>query len=266
MGALTAAQGACIAATAEQANRTTSKLTIDTKQDLLFNPPVDKPIGKYRVTVWVNVPRNRVQGQNCIEKLRAVPYLTDVPQPLHTYGPMSEKYGEIKDSLYILCYVAPQNATKHIYAGQGYRFNACLEAAKRESGLGVPHLLPEAKAWCEAMYPYIHKYIVRSNEAEALRRDRAAKAKSDYDETHTEVEYAALKKGFFAVDLNPIVYHLSLRRAVVDLPEGTWWITGTHNVMGISYYWQEPIEVGPDKPNAVELNEANALVIESQGW
>jgi len=261
MGTLTAAQGACVAATADNANRTTSKLTVDTKQDLL-NPPVDKPIGKYQVTLWVNVPHYK----NCVDKIQAVPYMTEIPLPLHTYGAMSEKYGDIKDSLYVLCYVAPQSPKSHVYSGQGFRFTFCLNAAKRESGLGIPHLLPEARAWCEAMEPYVHKYIVRSNEAEALRHDRLSKAKSDYDETHTEIEYAALRKGFFPIDLNFIVYHLSLRRAVVDLPEGTWWITGTHRVLGITYYWQEPIEVGPDKPNTLQLTEANAMVIDSQGW
>jgi len=275
MGVLTAAQGACVAATADNSRAatpdsnhatvtphgTTSKLTVDTKQDLL-NPPLDKPASKYKVTLWVNVPHYK----GCIESFKAVPYLSEIPVPLHTYGSLSERYGDIKDSLYILCYVAPQNPKLHKYSGQGWRFSYCLDQAKRESGLGMPHVLPEARAWCEAMYPYVHKYLVRSNEAEALRADRLRKARADYDETHSEIEYAALKKGYFPVDLNFIVYHESLRRAVIDLPEGTWWITGTHKVIGITYYWQEPIEVGPDKPNTMQLTEQSALLIDSAAW
>jgi hypothetical protein len=237
------------------------KLSVNTRQDLL-NPPVDKPIQRYPVTVWVNVPHYR----DSIQKFRAVPYITEIPTPLHNYGPMSEKYADLKDSLYILCFLAPQNAQKHRYSGQGWRFTYCLEAAKREAGLGTPHLLPEAREWCEQMYPHLHKFVVRSNEAEALRHDRCTQAQQDYQENKGEFEYAALKKGFFPIDLKFTIYHLSLFRSVTELPEGNWWITGTHKVIGITYYWQEPIEVGADKPNGVVLTEANALQLDSQAW
>jgi len=267
MGALTAAQGVCLAATADSNHAiitpsgTTNKITVDTKQDLL-NPPIDKPASKYQVTLWVNVPHYK----GCTEKIKAVPYLSEIPIPNHTYGSLSENYGDITDGLYTLCYIAPQNPKLHKYSGQGWRWTYCLDQAKREAHLGTPHVLPEARAWSEAMYPYMKKYIVRSNEAEGLRTERYRQARDDYDEQHTEIEYAALRKGYFPVDLNFIVYHESLRRAVIDLPEGTWWITGTHKVIGITYYWQEPIKVGPNERNTIQLTEQNALLIDSGAW
>jgi hypothetical protein len=257
MGIFTCAGSVCIAA--EQIHKSLS--TIDPKQDLL-NPPTDAPVGKYRCTLWVNVPHSK----GCVDKFRAVPYLSEMPTALHTYGNLSEKYSDLKQSLYLLCYVAPQNPKIHRYSGQGWRFTYALQAAERELGEGPPHFLPEIQGWCDQMYPHLKKFIVRINEAESARTDRFNQTKDFYAENHTEIEYAALKKGYYPIDLKFMVYHLSLQRALVDLPEGKWWITGTHKVIGITYYWQEPIEVGPDKPNALELTEQNAMLIDSAGW
>ena len=46
------------------------------------------------------------------------------------------------------------------------------------------------------------------------------------------------------------------------LAGGPWYVTGTHKVPGLTYYWQLPVTVEPGETKEVELNESNALVIE----
>jgi hypothetical protein len=258
LGIFSASQNDCLAAASDEPR---TKTTIEPKQDVL-NPPVDMPTQKYKVTLWVNVPHVK----NCREKFRAVPYLTEVPTALVGYGPLAEKYSDIKNQLSSYCYLARQNPNIHAYLGAGWRSTYCLQAAMREAGLGQPHLVTEVNQWCEDMYPYLHKYVVRSNNAEDARKKRYSALVDRYNEEHTDIEYQALKKGYYPIDLDFTVYHLTLRRTIVDLPEGTWWITGTHAIIGVKYYWQEQIEVGPDKPNTLELTEQNAVMIDGRGW
>ncbi len=247
------------AASANSLNTGSGK--VDPKQDLL-NPPSDHPPKVFSVTVWVNVPHNT----NCTESLRAMPYLTELPKANKVYNELPETYSSLKGSLYSYGFSNRLNRGIHAYNGSGWRFTYALDAAVREAGLGYPHTLLEANTWCEEMYPYLKKYITRINEAEGARSDRYRRANADYQDKHLEIEYEALRQGLYPIDFTCTTYHLSLRRGIIKLREGTWWITGFHKVVGLKYYWQEELTVGEGQTNAVELNEANAILIDGDAW
>src|SRR5271154_65984 len=140
----------CPGASASAAVDPRRKPTIYAKQELL-NPPVDHPIEKYQVTVWVNVPHNK----NGKESLRAVPYLIELPKARNGYSAITEEYSDLKSSLYSLGFANRQNRGLHLYNGRGWRFTYAMDSAVRESGLGYPNTLFEANSWCEEIYPYL---------------------------------------------------------------------------------------------------------------
>jgi hypothetical protein len=112
----------------------------------------------------------------------------------------------------------------------------------------------------------MRKYMARSNEAEEARHARYQKFIDLYEENHAEAEVEAARRDLNPISLEMRIYHLSLRQAVTYLPAGTWYVVGTRTLVGTIYYWNEAFEVGQGKVANVELNEANALLIDSNAW
>jgi hypothetical protein len=216
---------------------------------------------KYQLTVWVNVPHYK----NCTETLTVFPYLSEVPKAFKAYGFNDTQYNRIKDSLVIQAFSAPMNERRP-YPPQGWRFYYALNAAEREKGEWLPHTLVTIYPWVDRIYPVLRKYLAASNEAEAARFDRCDTFRKDYEERHIDLETDAMKAGLYPVEISPTVYHLSLRRAQVMLLPGNYWVTGWHKVIGLKYYWQEAVTIDENGPKAVELNEANALLIDGGSW
>jgi len=229
--------------------------------DILTPQAPEVPPQKYQLTVWVNVPHYK----NCTEVFTVYPYMTEVPKPLKAYGFNDTQYNRIREALVVQAFSAPVNERRP-YPPQGWRFDYALKAAQRETGEWRPHTLVTIYPWVDRIYPVLRKYLSRSNDAEAARFDRCADFRKDYEERHIDVETEAMKQGLEPVDLRMMVYHLSLKRAQVMLPKGNYWVTGVHKVIGLKYYWQEPVTIDGSGPKSVELNEANALLIDGGAW
>ena len=229
--------------------------------DLLSPQAPEVAPKKYPLTVWVNVPHYK----NCTESISVNPYMTDLPEPLKPYGFNESPYNRTRDALVTQAFAAPVNERRP-YPPQGWRFDYALKAAIRESGAGRPHTMVTMYPWIDTIYPYLRKYLARSNEAEQARFDRLAQFRRDYAEKHNDIETDAMKAGLYPVECKMQIYHLSLRRADVMLPKGNYWVTGSHKVIGLKYYWEEPITIDENGPRSIELNEANAILIDGGAW
>lgn len=231
------------------------------KEQNLLEIPGEKP-KTFPVTVWVNVPRLKGSA----DAFRIYPYPIKPPKAKRSYSPMTLDYNAVKDSLWANGYQARSTLSNKAYPSVSFRFNYCLDAAIRESGLGKPHLITEASSWVEEIYPYMRKNMARWNEAEEARQDRYDKFIQFYEDNHAEAEVEAARRDLNPITLDMRLYHLSLRQAVTNLPAGTWYVVGTRTLVGTIYYWNEAFEVGEGKVANIQLNEANALLIDSNAW
>ncbi len=111
------------------------------------------------------------------------------------------------------------------------------------------------------MYRYIKPEINRLNQAEEERQARYVVAQAEWKRNYADMESAALRSGLGPVE----VPTGRLGNGLAELSPGTWWIAGTRQLPGLTYYWQEPVTVKSSATASLALTESNALVIEG-GW
>ncbi len=225
------------------------------------NLPVEADT-KVQLRVVINVPQN-IDARN---EFTFYPYPM-MPPPAkqqHKALPETAKNG-LKQMLLTSGYIQRTQATS-AYPFNGWRWQYAFKAALRRSNLGVPHIMTEMYSWADDMIPYIKPEIVRLNLAEKERTQRYQRAREEYDETRVDVEADSIRKGLFPVEVRIQKFDGRVTRfGTARVLPGSWWLVGTHKVAGLTYYWNQPVEVQENQPKTVELTEASALLIEG-GW
>jgi hypothetical protein len=147
------------------------------------------------------------------------------------------------------------------YQTFGLRWNTALDNALKRHGGRMPMTIFGLYQWVDEMIPYVIPEVKRINAIEQDRTRRYNKATYEYQRDHTEVESEATRLG-----LTPQEIRINRKRTgTAQLPEGTWWIAGTHKVPGLTYYWQIPVSLTANDSQSFKLTEDNAIFIEG-GW
>jgi hypothetical protein len=115
--------------------------------------------------------------------------------------------------------------------------------------------------WARDVTPYAVVEAKKWNALEDERWARYNKAVDEWTKNRADVEADAMKKG-----LNPMeLKKRGIGWVLQDIPSGSWWLTCTRKVPGLTYYWQIPLTAAPSEKVKIVLTEMNALVIEG-GW
>jgi hypothetical protein len=187
------------------------------------------------------------------------PYPVKPPKSEHaTLLPETEK--SMKQLLLSTGYHNRMNPDKPYQLG-GWRWQYCFQTAVRKSGLGVPHSIISEYAWARDITPYAQAETKKWNEFEDQRWLRYKKAVAEFERNHADIESDATQQGLVAMELPKRGYGWIQQ----NIPTGTWWLTATRKVPGLTYYWQVPLTAAPGEKIKIELNELNALIIEG-GW
>lgn len=218
--------------------------------------PVGGSQSESEVSIWVHVPHTLRPVDNFI----AFPYPMKPPTIAKPIEPIEIKSSYLKSMLFSLGYANRIHQRKPFMIA-GWRWRYAYDAALKKSKLSEPPTVVAAYSWSKDMVPYVRKELVRLNAIEAERKARYLQAVSFHDTQSAEIESAAALAGMQPVDIS--LNRLFQRK--IKLKPGNWWITGTHRVPGLVYYWQLPITVAAGQPLKVELTEENALVIQG-GW
>jgi hypothetical protein len=160
------------------------------------------------------------------------------------------------------------NRTKRTmaYPQGGWRWQMAYRNALARCHRSEPTYIGEMYSFVDAMEPLCKEECEKFDEIEEDRQRRYQTAFEEYQINRTECEYEAVKKGYFPVEFNMSRSFRGVRAAAeLKLGPGTWWLTGTHKVTGLLYYWQMPIQVSSNQVENVELNWKNALMIQG-GW
>lgn len=147
------------------------------------------------------------------------------------------------------------------YQTGGWRWQYCFKAAVAKSGLGVPHTIFSEYRWADDITPYVCAETRKWNAFEEDRWNRYQKAIKDFEKNHSDAEGESVRLG-----LSPgPVARRGYGWAQQNILPGSWWMTCTRKVPGLTYYWQVPLTAAPSEKINIVLNELNALVIEG-GW
>jgi len=152
------------------------------------------------------------------------------------------------------------------YPQGGWRWQMAYRNALARCHRSEPALIGQLYGFIDAMEPLCKEECEKFDELEEDRQRRYQTAFEEYQLNRNECEYEAVKKGYFPVEFNMSkAYRGFIAAAEVKLGPGTWWITGTHKVVGLTYYWQQPVQIVNGQVENVELNWKNALMIQG-GW
>jgi hypothetical protein len=243
----------------------------------------------YNLLIRIHVPQNT----DPVDRFVAYPYPMPVPIPKRPPATKGQKASSSSDSggqPEAKPAVAPQaydpmpstrngirglilqtgytSRTKRnvAYPSGGWRWQMAYRNALARCHRSEPALIGEMYGFVDAMEPLVKEECEKFDELEEDRQRRYQTAFEEFQLNRNECEYEAVKKGYFPVEFNMSRgYRGVMAAAEVKLGPGTWWITGTHKVVGLTYYWQQPVQIVNGQVENVELNWKNALVIQG-GW
>lgn len=217
---------------------------------------------KVPLKIVINVPRN-IDAHN---EFTFYPYPMKPPPMKQQLKPLPETARNGLQNMLMTSGYSQRTQPSQAYPFGGWRWQYAYNAALRRSGLGVPHLMSEMYSWVDEMMPYIKPEVIRLNLAEKERQARYERTKEEYEETRVDIESDSVRKGLFPVPVRIQTFSGRVTRfGTARVLPGSWWLVGTHKVAGLTYYWNQPVEVDENQPKTVELTEANALLIEG-GW
>ncbi len=220
--------------------------------------PLEDNAEKAKLTIQVRVPQNgRVSN-----KFTVYPYPVEMPNPNPrlVIAQLATTSDSLRNSLRTLGY-STRTGKAMPYPTAGYRTNYAFKRALKAYGGGQPHTLAELYRWIDDIYPYFETEILKSNEQERLRGERLAQMKEECASTQGEIETEALKKGLYPVDVRISSWQGLGQLGEIELPKAKWWVVGTNKTLGLSFYWQEPIDLSKGNQH-LNLNDANALIIQ----
>jgi hypothetical protein len=273
------------------------------KKAVVTFAPLARPqrTNDFNVVVRVNVPQNT----DAVDRLVAYPYPMPVPIPKKPPGSKGAKSNapppapaagaggaaappppppEVKPAVPEQAYDKMPNSRSSIrglimntgytnrqkrnmaYPQGGWRWQMAYRNALARCHRAEPMYIGEMYSFIDAMEPLCKEECQKFDELEEDRQRRYQTAFEEFQINRNDCEYEAVKKGYFPVEFNMSKgYRGVMAAAELKLGPGTWWITGTHKVTGLLYYWQMPIQVTSNQVENVELNWKNALMIQG-GW
>jgi hypothetical protein len=222
--------------------------------------PVDDS-DKIFVRVQLTVPHST----SAVHKLVAYPYPMQLPKARKEIFDLSTDSTALKEEILTSGYTQRGTAIKP-YPFQGWRWQYAYHNALKRAHTDEPSVINDIYPFVRKMMPYCREEVRRINNIEHERIERYKRLDEEYEQHAQEAETDATRKGYtpVALEINKL-WRGHFNIGEVKLSEGTWWITGTKKVPGITYYWQQPVEVVKGQPVVCELTEDNALVIEG-GW
>jgi hypothetical protein len=212
------------------------------------------------VPLYVNlyVPHHGITVTSC----QIFPYPEPPPRPNKPMHLQDTNYHIIKKNIEQTCYTR-KTLKVQAYPVGGWRWQYCYAAALKRCGQDEPHYLASFLPFVNAMLPYCHDEVLKSNEFEQKRQLRYTQAVDDAKALRADAETEATRRG-----LEPVILRFKkffsngARQGQVSVAAGQWWIVARHKVPGLTYYWQQPFTVHENENNVVTLVEDNALMIE----
>lgn len=238
------------------------------------------PPSSVNLRVRVSVPQNT----DPVDQFVAYPYPMPLPIPKYPPGTKTTSSGGDKPIIPQQAYAKMPSTRKNIrslilqtgysartkrsvaYPSGGWRWQMAYRNALKRCRLDEPGMITEIYPFIDAMEPLVREECKKFDELEEDRQRRYQAAYEEWQTNRADFENDAVKKGYFPVEfmLNK-GWRGQKSAAEIRLGPGTWWITGTHKVAGLCYYWQQPVEIVNGQIETVDLNWQNALVIEG-GW
>ena len=220
------------------------------------------PDGEATLDVSIVVPHNK----KSTAQLYIYPWPVKPPHVDSFPQPLPEREELIKQSLLSSGYVN-RTSPDWPYPPGGWRWQHAYFAAKRKSGMTLPHSIIEHYSWVKKMMPYMKPEIIESNRHEEKRIKAYMDAQTTYKDDFTKIRSEALRRGLEPIELPRNERYVAKigRHYKVKLKAGKWWIAGSHNCPGLKYYWWYPVTVKGNQDTRVVLNEANAIYIKG-GW
>lgn len=223
-------------------------------QDLLNIGP--EHVHNSQVTLTISVSQN----QKYVDNFSAFPYPVRPPVNQTPQVSLPTRYKALRQYLLNSGY-AMRLPRDRPYQTFGLRWNNALDNALKRHGGRMPMTIFGLYQWVDEMIPYVIPEVKRLNAIEQDRTRRYNKACFEYQRDHAELESEATRLGLTPQEIRINRKHTG----TVTLPEGTWWIAGTHKVPGLTYYWQIPVSLTANDSQTFKLTDDNAIFIEG-GW
>jgi hypothetical protein len=237
--------------------------TLESEVNATAEPPSDDPQKQPKglLVLRLYVP----QMLKRVDTFSINPYTTDLPPIAILPAPLPESFAGVRYKVIQSGYSMRLSLTKP-YPDSGWRWNYAYRNARKKSGITEPHAFFQIYHFADDLTPYVLAECKRINKIENARLKAYMKAKQEHEDNHKDEEMEALRLGLEPVKLNftPIKRGDALETSLYISP-GDWWITGTHKVPGLIYFWQLPVKVKAGESQTIELTDANALLIQG-GW
>ncbi len=235
---------------------TTSSSSSTPGGDSLFESSGGKTQPGGLLSVRINVPHNT----HPVDVFTAYPYPVKPPRLAAPPSYLPVDRPSLKGLLLSSGYSA-RISTDKAYPTGGWRWQYAYNSALKKSKLGLPHTILTMYQWIDAIMPCVAAECRRSNEIEDARWARYQKAVDEFEQKFADIENEAVRKGLYPVEMPCRARGFSQ----AQVPPGSYWLTCTRKVPGLTYYWREPVEVAPGAVVNLMLTESNALEILG-GW
>jgi hypothetical protein len=223
----------------------------------------DIPLAESKDKVPLVIQVYRIpQNKRASNQFTVYPYPVEPPSPHPRYAVslLSTTDKDLKNELLTLGYTMRVKRVQ-AYPPCGYRIDYAYQKALRRYGGGQPHTIGEIYRWMDEMLPYFKEEILKSNEDERRRIERMDFAKTVFNTQRSDIETEANKQGLYPVDVRVGDNGSIGQLGRVWLPKAHWWVVGTHKLLGLTFYWQEPVDL-TQGGQTIRLHDGNALLIE----
>jgi|GEM_PF-532141 len=226
-------------------------------------PPAEDAAHQAKGTliIHLNVPHM----QKRTDTFSINPYTTAPPPIAIPIALLPESIKGLKQKLLSTGYGQRLSLTKP-YPDSGWRWHYCYRKARAKSGIGEPHVFFQMYRFADDIAPYVLPEVKKSNKIELARLERYKQVTTEYGDNHKDEEMEALRLGHEPIKLNLVpAKRGTILESSLFISPGDWWITGSHKVPGLIYFWMLPVKVHNNETQTVELNEENALLVQG-GW
>lgn len=224
-------------------------------------PPDGETAPQYAI---VNLKMQVPQMYKSTTELKAYPYTTKPMKMVTPLVPLPLERKPIRELILTSGY-ASRSSSERPYPDGGWRWSYAFHNALKRSHTTMPKSMVGLYSWVDKMIGYALPECERINAIEEKREKRYFQLVQDYEDNHKDEEMEALRRG---QEVTPIRLRrfnrdgkLSYYTSQVRLIPGEWWITGTHKVPGLIYYWQYPLTVKAGQTYNLSIDDANAALI-----
>jgi hypothetical protein len=233
---------------------------IDEEAPIEVNSGSDQHLPKVKTFVDLDIPHQLNSSAVCT--CYAYPYPMQPPRKRYKLPPLALNTHAIKKQIEMTAYVK-RNVRAEYYPNGGYRWQYAYHTALKETGKMEPHLVTNLYLFSRSLTPLVREECEKRNNFEEQREKRYNAAVKDFKEERADAETDATREGRTPtfVKFSGFGPH-GVRRAIVGLGPGQWWIVATLKIPGLTYYWQQPLTVHPGDTEHTVLDEDSALFIE----